>query len=56
MLSPSACRYSGLHTSLIVLTKDELKRFDYHPGDDEGLVNAPLGIEDMVYSVYLRGG
>ncbi len=46
--------FPELHTALIVLTQDELKRYDYHPGDDEGLVNAPLGIEDMVYSVYLR--
>lgn len=43
-----------LRTSLIVLTQEELQRYDYHPGDDEGLVNAPLGIEDIVYSVYLR--
>lgn len=46
--------FPELRTALIVLTKDELKRFDYHPGDDEGLVNVPLGIENMVYSVYLR--
>ncbi|MCM1505020.1 MAG: bifunctional oligoribonuclease/PAP phosphatase NrnA [Muribaculum sp.] len=46
--------FPELHTALIVLRQADLKQFDYHPGDDEGLVNMPLGIEDMVYSVYLR--
>ena len=46
--------FPELHTAFIVLTQDDLKKFDYHPGDDEGLVNMPLGIENMVYSVYLR--
>ena len=46
--------FPELHTALIVLRQDDLKRYDYHPGDDEGLVNMPLGIENMVYSVYLR--
>lgn len=46
--------FPHLHTALIVLTADELKRFDYQPGDDEGLVNQPLAIEGIVYSVYLR--
>lgn len=46
--------FPELHTSLIVLTADDLKRFDYQPGDDEGLVNQPLAIEGIVYSVYLR--
>lgn len=46
--------FPELHTALIVLCQDDLKRFDYHAGDDEGLVNMPLGIENMVYSVYLR--
>ena len=46
--------FPELHTALIVLTADDLKRFSYQPGDDEGLVNQPLAIEDIVYSVYLR--
>ena len=46
--------FPELRTALIVLRQEDLKRFDYHPGDDEGLVNMPLGIENMVYSVYLR--
>lgn len=46
--------YPHLHTSLIVLNADDLARFSYVPGDDEGLVNEPLAIEGIVYSVYLR--
>lgn len=46
--------FPELHTALIVLTADDLKRFDYQPGDDESLVNQPLAIEGIVYSVYLR--
>ncbi len=46
--------FPQLQTALIVLTAEELKRFDYQPGDDEGLVNQPLAIEGIVYSVYLR--
>ena len=46
--------YPHLHTALIVLNADDLARFSYVPGDDEGLVNEPLAIEGIVYSVYLR--
>ena len=40
--------------ALITLSADELKQFDYERGDTEGLVNEPLAIEDVVYSVFLR--
>jgi phosphoesterase RecJ-like protein len=40
--------------ALITLNADELKQFDYERGDTEGLVNEPLAIEDVVYSVFLR--
>lgn len=46
--------FPELKTALIVLTQEDLKRYDYQPGDDEGIVNMPLGIEGMAYSVYLR--
>ncbi|MCM1021162.1 MAG: bifunctional oligoribonuclease/PAP phosphatase NrnA [Muribaculum sp.] len=46
--------FPELQTALIILTSDELNRFDYQPGDDESLVNQPLAIEGIVYSVYLR--
>lgn len=40
--------------ALTVLSKDDLARFDYQKGDTEGLVNQPLNIRGVVYSVFMR--
>lgn len=40
--------------ALITLTRDELNRFHYTRGDTEGLVNRPLAIPGVAYSVFLR--
>lgn len=40
--------------AIISLDKDELKEFDYEKGDTEGLVNRPLEVRGMVYSIFLR--
>ncbi len=40
--------------ALITLTREELNRHRYKPGYTEGLVNKPLAIPQVVYSVYLR--
>lgn len=40
--------------ALIQLTADELKRFGYERGDTEGLVNQPLALPQVQWSVYLR--
>jgi bifunctional oligoribonuclease and PAP phosphatase NrnA len=40
------------HSALIWLTKEELKEFDFHPGDTEGFVNYPLSIKGIVFSVF----
>ena len=40
--------------ALLVLSADDLKNFNYERGDTEGLVNEPLAIEDVIYSVFLR--
>ncbi|HXB12176.1 MAG TPA: bifunctional oligoribonuclease/PAP phosphatase NrnA [Bacteroidia bacterium] len=37
-------------TGFIALTQSDLKRFDYHDGDTEGLVNQPLSIKGIVFS------
>lgn len=39
---------------LITLTADELKRFNYQKGETEGLVNEPLRIRGIIYSIFLR--
>ena len=44
-------KYRG---ALVYLTKEDLDRFDYQKGDTEGLVNEPLRIRGVVYSIFLR--
>ena len=40
--------------ALITLTREEMNRFQYQKGDTEDLVNRPLTIPDVTYSVFLR--
>lgn len=40
--------------ALITLFKEDLDRFNYQKGDTEGLVNEPLNIRGIVYSVFMR--
>lgn len=40
--------------ALITLSKEELEEFGYTKGDTESLVNVPLSIPGVVYSVYMR--
>ncbi|MBQ9465390.1 MAG: bifunctional oligoribonuclease/PAP phosphatase NrnA [Muribaculaceae bacterium] len=40
--------------ALLTLTLDELKRFNYHRGDTESLVNKPLAIPEVNWVVFLR--
>ena len=42
------------HTALIALDRHELYRFNFTSGDAEGLVNLPLQIKDIYYSVFMR--
>ena len=42
------------HLALIALTADELDQFHYQNGDCEGIVNMPLQIGDVFYSVLMR--
>lgn len=46
--------YPEYHLSLITLSADELERYHYQVGDTEGLVNMPLQISDVWYSVFMR--
>ncbi len=57
------CGYAQCHNmtllphhrmALITLSRDELDEFGYVKGDTEGLVNRPLSIPGIVYSIYLR--
>ncbi|MCM1483435.1 MAG: DHH family phosphoesterase [Muribaculaceae bacterium] len=40
--------------ALITLSVPELKEFGYHKGDTEGLVNCPLSMPEIKWSIYLR--
>lgn len=40
--------------ALVWLSADELKEFSYEKGDTESLVNVPLSIPDITYSMFLR--
>jgi len=46
--------YPECSTSLITLTDDELRRFDYKKGDTEGFVNMPLQINGVLMSAFFR--
>ena len=46
--------YPEQHLALITLSADELDQYHYKVGDTEGLVNMPLQIADVYYSVYMR--
>ncbi|MCM1035413.1 MAG: bifunctional oligoribonuclease/PAP phosphatase NrnA [Paludibacter sp.] len=46
--------FPELHTALITLSRQELYRFNFQSGDAEGLVNLPLQIADIHYSVFMR--
>ncbi len=46
--------YPELHTALICLSQEELKRFSYVKGDTEGFVNLPLQIRGIIFACFLR--
>ena len=46
--------YEDYHLALITLSIEELEKYHYQVGDTEGLVNMPLQISDVYYSVFMR--
>ena len=46
--------WKKLHVALIAISRPELMRFNFQSGDAEGLVNLPLQIRDVYYSVFMR--
>lgn len=44
------------HTAYIALSGEELQRFNYRPGDTEGLVNQALSIEGVNMAAFFREG
>ncbi|MDR2843998.1 MAG: bifunctional oligoribonuclease/PAP phosphatase NrnA [Candidatus Symbiothrix sp.] len=46
--------YERYHAALIVLSHEEQQRFQWKRGDTEGLVNMPLSIDGIYFSVFIR--
>lgn len=46
--------YKEAGGALITLSRDELNRFHYSRGDTEGLVNRPLSIPGVRFSIFMR--
>ncbi|MFZ4582371.1 MAG: DHH family phosphoesterase [Paludibacter sp.] len=46
--------YPEYKAALITLSLKELKEFNFQNGDAEGLVNMPLSIDGVVFSVFMR--
>ncbi|MDE6395479.1 MAG: bifunctional oligoribonuclease/PAP phosphatase NrnA, partial [Duncaniella sp.] len=44
----------GGRVAMLMLSNEEMKEFDYSKGDTEGLVNMPLTIPEVQWSIYLR--
>ncbi len=45
--------WEELHTALIYLTKDDLKKYNYQIGDTEGVVNYPLSMDKVNMSLLI---
>jgi len=45
--------YPEYKTAIISLTKEELIKYKFKPGDTEGFVNLPLSIKGMVFSILI---
>ena len=46
--------FPEFHAALITLNRREMYRFNAKSGDMEGIVNMPLQIKDIYYSVFMR--
>jgi phosphoesterase RecJ-like protein len=45
--------FDDYSTAIIALNKSDLERFDYQPGDTEGVVNYPLSMKKIKMSVLI---
>ena len=46
--------FADCGAALIILTKEELQQYNYKKGDTESLVNMPLQIPEVYWSVFMR--
>jgi phosphoesterase RecJ-like protein len=45
--------FPAYRTAIIYLSKEDLEKFDYEPGDTEGIVNFPLSIKEINVSILM---
>lgn len=55
-LSEKLIVFPEYHTAYISLSQEELTRFNYRPGDTEGLVNQALSIKGINMACFIREG
>lgn len=55
-LSEKLIVLEGYHTAIITLTQKELDRFNFQPGDTEGIVNYALSIKGIKLAIFGREG
>ena len=53
-LSKRMKTYPELHSALMWLSLEDQEKFVFNKGDTEGFVNYPLGIKDIIFSVFIR--
>ncbi len=53
-LSERLTVFPAHRAALITLSSEDLVRFHYERGDSEGLVNRPLEVKGIVYSIFMR--
>ena len=54
LLSEKMTVYPEYATAIISINEEEMKRFDFQKGDAEGVVNMPLSIGGIIFSVFVR--
>ncbi|MBU3677518.1 MAG: bifunctional oligoribonuclease/PAP phosphatase NrnA [Chitinophagaceae bacterium] len=45
--------FADMHTAIIAVSEEELKRFNISTGDTEGIVNFPLSIKPVIFSTFI---
>jgi phosphoesterase RecJ-like protein len=53
VLSEKMMIFPNQHTALIAISREELNRYKINTGDSEGIVNFPLSIKNIIFSIFI---
>lgn len=53
VLADKMMLFPNQHTALIAISRDELNRYKINTGDTEGIVNFPLSIKNIIFSIFI---